>query len=364
MAQVSTDTETVQRLAKLLEQDIRQRGLGPGDRYYTAAEAGAVMGVSTATANRALRVLAQRKLLVRRQNQGTFIAAGVQPPQVTVRTIHVLLEEDEPVWQTVRFDLLLQALRQVVGGVNVQVSFVPRQGALAYVQGLLGPVQTAGQLAGVVAISCSRDVYGYLKQSGIPTVVFGTLHDDQRRLVSIDSDWRESGRLLAEYLISNGHKRVALLTHKMERPGDNAFFDGLCDAVGGAGLSANAIVVRFLPPERSVVAAELERLLNDDWPVTGIIARSPRMLHLIDTAIASFDPDQAEKLEVVFEAHATEEIESAARTHTQSRLRFTEMATRIGELMRDVIDGRPMQHTRVVIPMELRRVAREGNGAA
>ncbi len=358
-----TQVATVQRLAKRLEEDIRQRGLVPGVRYYTAAEAGAVMGVSTATANRALQILAKRNVLVRRQNQGTFVASGVQPPRVAVRTVHVLVEEDEPAWQVLRFDLLLQAMRQVVGGVNVQVSFVPKQGALQYVKGLLQPLRSIGQLAGVVAISCSREVYGYLEQAGIPTVVFGTLHDDQRRLVTIDLDYHHSGQLLAEHLIARGHKRLALLTHTMERPGDNAFLDGVSEAMGKAGLSANAIVVRILPPEQAVITAALNRLLTDDWPATGIIARAPRMVRLIEAAIKALDSSLTAELDIVFEGHAIDEVESAIYTHTQSTLRFTETSSRIGELMRDVMTTPSPQQRRVVIPMELQRAEGDVEGA-
>ena len=50
---------------------MTDRGLGPGDRYMTAAEAGRLLNVSGASAHRAMVVLAERQLLVRR-SVGTF----------------------------------------------------------------------------------------------------------------------------------------------------------------------------------------------------------------------------------------------------------------------------------------------------
>ena len=62
----------LERLAVRLEQDIRQRGLYAGDRYLTAPEAANLLDVSAGMAHRAMRVLAQRQMLVRRRNCGTF----------------------------------------------------------------------------------------------------------------------------------------------------------------------------------------------------------------------------------------------------------------------------------------------------
>ncbi len=353
MDQTLAQTDAVNRVAMRLQDDIKSRGLGPGERYYTAAEAGALLGVSVATASRAMGVLARRKMLIRKRSQGTFIGPGARKPSVNVRTVHVLIEEEEPTWQVLRFDLLLQALRQALGGVNVQISFIPRNDELAFTKQLLGAARSAGHLAGVVAISCSREVYGYLSEAAIPTVVFGTLHDDHSRLASIDLDYRESGFRLGEYLINQGHKRLALFAHELHRPGDNAFLDGLSEAMGAAGLPANALVVRTLPPEPAVVAAELRRVVNGDWPAKGIIARAPRMVQLLEAAMDELGDERPAGLELVFEGHATDETERARHTHTQSTLPFVETARRIGALMHDLLAGQLSDERRVVIPMEL-----------
>src|SRR5690606_6010444 len=82
---------TVESLAQRLEEDIRRRRLNPRDRYFTAAEAGEKLGVRVASANRAMQVLAERKVLVRRRSRGTFIgtlAHGDRPEPV--KTLYIL----------------------------------------------------------------------------------------------------------------------------------------------------------------------------------------------------------------------------------------------------------------------------------
>ena len=64
----------IQEAAEILEQHIRRSGLKAGDRYITAKDAGKLLGKSVMTAQRAMTLLAQRKLLERRPKAGTFIA--------------------------------------------------------------------------------------------------------------------------------------------------------------------------------------------------------------------------------------------------------------------------------------------------
>ncbi len=42
----------VEEIAALWERDMRQRGLRPGDKYFTAAEAGEFLSVSSMTVHR------------------------------------------------------------------------------------------------------------------------------------------------------------------------------------------------------------------------------------------------------------------------------------------------------------------------
>ena len=71
--ELSRNNASAHRLAHRIEADIRSRGLRPGDQYLTAEKAGRALGVSTATASRAMKLMAERDMLIRYRNRGTFV---------------------------------------------------------------------------------------------------------------------------------------------------------------------------------------------------------------------------------------------------------------------------------------------------
>src|SRR5688572_519319 len=96
LATVQTQTQqspAISELAKRIEWDIRTRGLRPGDRYRTAAETAEALGVSTASAHRAMNLLVP-DVLTRQHGRGTFVGpAMAKTTRVRVRTLYVLLAE-------------------------------------------------------------------------------------------------------------------------------------------------------------------------------------------------------------------------------------------------------------------------------
>jgi len=66
-----SEVSNLMMLAKRIEGDIRSRGLQEGDRYLTAADAGLMLGVSAATAHRAMNLLVQKQFLTRRHGRAT-----------------------------------------------------------------------------------------------------------------------------------------------------------------------------------------------------------------------------------------------------------------------------------------------------
>ena len=70
-----SQTPHIVALARRLEEDIRQRGLKPGDAYLDLKKSARMLGVSSSTANRALQLLTQRGALTRVQRLGTFVSA-------------------------------------------------------------------------------------------------------------------------------------------------------------------------------------------------------------------------------------------------------------------------------------------------
>ena len=216
------------RLAARLEEDIRNRRLSVGDRYLTASQAADFLGVSTSTAHRALSFLAEKDVLLRRHKVGTFVGpqAVVQPPGA--KLFHfVIHEEDEGVSPILSIESV-QAIRAQLGGGHIQFTFVPEHNAATRLAEAFG--MSANPPDGVIAVSCPPDVYRYLAESRIPTVVVGATYAGQAPLPSIDIDQAASARLLLKYLLDRGHRRIVFYTSHMSRPRRQRVYG--CDSRG------------------------------------------------------------------------------------------------------------------------------------
>jgi len=192
-------------VAKRLEGDLRSRGLQQGDRYLTVADAALMLGVSNATAHRAMSILVRKKLLIRQHGRGTFVGEGIgQKRAARVRTVYILMPEADRDVSSIQLEDMMDSLRARLGGVNVQFCFIPSSNSVDYVRELIGSAQRIGQFAGAVPISCPRAVYKYLEEIGGPMVVLGSLYADQRSLASVDVDYRQIG----QSVLSNQSGRV------------------------------------------------------------------------------------------------------------------------------------------------------------
>ncbi|HRK30726.1 MAG TPA: substrate-binding domain-containing protein, partial [Tepidisphaeraceae bacterium] len=289
-------------IAGRLEGDIRSRSLRAGDRYLSVADAATMIGVSTATANRAMDILVQKRLLVRQQGRGTFVGEAAGAPSASrVRTVFVLLMEDqEGVGPYALVEAFIPAIRHRMGNVNLQVSFIPARRSIDYLSELIVTAQKSGQLAGVVPISCPREIYRYLDDSGVPTVVVGSLCPDQQHIASLDSDSHAIGSLLARHLVSKGHRRMGLIVTGEGRPGDHAFFDGISNELTAADLPHNALTVRIFPRDFDAFRAQVFELLSQPERPTGIICSIARLVGPVQSIADELGLRVPQDLDVVF----------------------------------------------------------------
>jgi DNA-binding LacI/PurR family transcriptional regulator len=341
------------RLASRLEQDIRRRGLWAGDRYLSTAEAAKLLHVSMATAHRALRVLVRRRMLVRHRSRGTFVGPHFKTTQHTVlRTVCAVMPPQE-------FDLdvslesFVRSIRSRVAGSNVQIHFLPPGDVQTYVQGVLHSSLTAGNMVGFVPIGCSREVYRRLADSGVPTVIYGTPYADQQDIPSIDVDHFTGGRLLTEYLTGRGHRRMVLFRATEGLPGDDCFYDGVSEALTAAKLPHNGLIVRVTAPEPAAVAAQLARLLALPKPPTAVIAWTPRMTRAVAAAVEQMNLAATQRCEIVYQNNPALGAGDLPFTHVQPRLSEEQITARIGEMLEQLGQGRPLGEPQVVVPVDL-----------
>jgi DNA-binding LacI/PurR family transcriptional regulator len=264
----------VRESAKKIQRHILARGFKPGDRYLSAEQAGQLVGESVTVAQRAMALLAQKNILERRRKAGTFVGEAAVDRHPLSCVLFLLPEQSmheksemEGYWDQIR------GIYSVMPQISIQFTFIPRQD-LAFTQQIIEQATAAGTLAGVVLDLPSRAMRAWFNQSGIPTVVEGGVEADLTNLCWVNWDQRQIGRLLADWLLKRGHHRLATVMRDVWSIGEHMLHDGIGEVMSEAGLSANALLVRSVPPERSAIVELARGLLEQPNAPTGFICRT------------------------------------------------------------------------------------------
>ncbi len=332
MSNAVGQTPAIQELAMRLEQDVRSRGLREGARYLNTIEAGHTFGVSPATAHRAMKLLVDRKIIVRRNRAGTFIGSGMGPSQqVGIRTVYSLASLEKREYLSALSGPMLKGLSRSIPKASVQFGFVPVVEAVEHVQGLLSFSPGDDSSIGVICASCPLEVYQFLADAKIPAVVSGTRPLGGPKLPSVAMDDFEAGRLLAQYLIDRGHRRIGLLATTLDRPGDKLLFDGISKPLYKARLLQNSLVFHVVSQNVLSVSLATEHLLEDDCHPTAIIARNERLADMANVAVKEMGLAVPDDVEIVFVDHATDEIQRSPHPHVQTTKTREESIMLMGE---------------------------------
>jgi DNA-binding LacI/PurR family transcriptional regulator len=332
-------TGRIPQLAGMIEEDVRRRGLAVGDNYLTAEEVGRQFQIHPRSASRAMHLLAERGVLVRRRGAGTFIGPNARPgAAVAVRCVHLLVTQ-----QRVRVGLpvgdLIEGLLETCGSGNVQFDMLPEQSPLDHVREVLAGGRAAGTLSGLVLVGCGREIQEAVVHSGVPTVVFGGVYPSTYALVSVDLDQFELGYQLARHLLRRGRQRLALITRENWLPGDNAYHDGILKAREESAEPRGGVMIRALAPtDPEMTAREIGRALTRPDCPDGLICRGPFFAGAAMQAAASAGLKLLRDLEIVFDHWAYHR--EIRLPHAYPLLSYKEQAEVVGKLLKDLIEGR------------------------
>jgi DNA-binding LacI/PurR family transcriptional regulator len=264
----------VRESAEKLERHIRACGLKPGDRYITTEEAGKLLGTSLVVAQRAMALLAERKILERRPKAGTFIGEAIGADVQTAH-LHFFVPEQTRAeggaqagyWEQI------DGMKSALGPLSAHFHFVPNQN-LGYVQQIVRQTSAAGMLNGAILVLASREIRAFFNQSGIPTVVEGGVEADLTNLCWMQWDQMETGRLLTAYLLERGHRRIATVMRDIWGIGEHLLHDGIAEALTAAALPSNTLRMRSAPSERQAIVELAHGLFREENPPTGFICRN------------------------------------------------------------------------------------------
>lgn len=277
---------TAEAMAEQVIADIRDRGLVSGDRYLTAEEARSNFQVGKGLINDALKLLADRQVLVRKRRAGTFIgprftvetgggAAEAKARRSALDIVHVLLPMDYYRANVMPGNTFVQELTRAIPGVSVQLHHIADDNTTDYTLDLVDRLKARpDRREGLVLLRSSRETQVAVQDSGIPAIAFGSTYPDVKRLCSIDPDQEQAGRLAAEVALERGHQRFALIMRNHWRRGDNLLMDGFAKALGEGGVGVDRVSIVSTPEESEVIEHDVAALLALDPHPTALVCRS------------------------------------------------------------------------------------------
>ena len=276
MADPRTSKPKLVDLVEALIADIQHRRLQPGDRYLSAVDATKLLGVSSGTANRALQVLERRQIITRQQRRGAYIATLPSAEALLLRRVHFLVHENYLTSEGVGNDFVLMGMQEQLPGVDVRISFLPKDNAGQFVQKLIDQSLAEKARDGFVLVRAPHEVHQVISDSGMPAIVYGCPYPGIPHLNRVDRDMVAIGTLAARYLLSRGHRCIAWLGRQQSLPGDHETLDAASDVLAEHGLSSSSLIFRAVPSSNVVAMEMIEQLLDLDEPPTGFLCRSQR----------------------------------------------------------------------------------------
>ena len=344
----------VHRLASLIEQDLLQRSLDVGDRYLTATEAGNDFGVDQFTATRAMSLLAKRGVLIRKRGVGTFVGrVEAEASMPALRTVHIFQETGKR--STVRSFLIgqiIQGLHHVMPGFQVQSNVLPRNNTVETARHIIQQHTADGSMAGMVLLSCPREVQELVLDIRLPAVSFGSIYPTTSSIPSVDQDQFEVGRLQAQYLLDRGHRRIMLLMYEMWRPGDNRLAEGVNRAMADAGLGIGSLITRSISEDDALISKEIHRLLDINNRPTGLICRNSHFAETAVNAVRSRSLSVPEDLDITYHYNGKSAPEILSLPRVCPQISCNEQVKLVAQTLDELINGNYIENRHINIPVE------------
>ncbi len=191
----------------------------------------------------------------------------------------------------------------------------------------------------------------YLAENDFPTVIVGSL--PQSHFCSVDVDNVAAARTAVEHLIHLGHRQIACITNA-QAPFTAAIhrLTGYRQALENAGLPYSADQVRFGNFDPQSGYTQMKSLLAGPVRPTAVFVASDVVAYGAISAIHEHGLSIPGDIALVgFDDVPMSNFISPSLTTI--RLPATELAVKAGELLLDLIQGKPQEPCQVLLPTEL-----------
>lgn len=270
----------VLQLAGELQADLARRRLKPGARFLSVDEVVAARSVRRDVANKALQILAQRGLIVRRPRVGAVVCAP--PAAATLARVHLLAQEDDPQAEAHDFTGVVLGLQSRLPGCDVRFAALSAGDMARQVDAVIRAAMRARAPEGFILVRCAYALQRQVADCGLPAVVAGSTWPGLP-LPSVNIDNEAAGVLHAAALWAKGCRRILLLRRERLVPGEACFARGVRTEMARRGAPADAVDQIELPSEPAVVRAALAA-----WPAGGafgVVAATVTMAKVARSAL-------------------------------------------------------------------------------
>lgn len=239
-----------EQVKRLIRQFIDENGLKPGDLLPSEREWARRLRVSQMTVNRALKELEREGVIARLIGKGTFVLK-ISPASASHHSLILVFPFTEVATlttQNIYYGPILQGILSALAEMGCMVQFWTI--GFDQLRTIPPEVLTSRALLVFTPFEDARPVLEEWWATGVPFVVIGASWSDAP-FPCVDTDNVAAAKQVVDFLVSMGHRRIALLAGRRIAPNSRDRWDGFFAAMQEHGLS--------IPPEW---------LIESDSPLT------------------------------------------------------------------------------------------------
>ncbi len=314
-----------------------------------------MLGVGTDTANRALQLLSQRGVFVRKQRKGTFVANGERHSSDSpIRRVHLVMPPELLKKEGFFADGHVLGIQSELPQAEIVFNLLPTQNHEGFIQNLVHEAVAMSGVHAFILASSSFVTQKIMAGSGLPTVVGGSLYPSIKNLHWIDDDHELEARLTAEYLLGRGCKKFLLLGRERTLPGEQIFMDALSRELGAAGIGFGDVIMRTLPNELDEVAANVFDIFENFSGMLGVMTRTKLFSKSVEDVVERRKMKFGRDLEMVASnLHPFVPRENIRYPFIRAKCNPEQRGKRFGVLLKKFINKETVENC--VFPVELVR---------
>ena len=308
-------------------------------------------------ANRAMNLLAEKKLLVRYPRRGTFVGLGFDDGAVAAKTaVHLIRLMSGGDNTGLQAEQMMVALRTVIPDARLSCHFFPENSSVRHIHEEVERMAADKSFGGLVLCSCPRAIQEDIARSGVPAVLWGSAYPGVD-LPYVDLDQAEIGRLMAEQAVEAGCRRLYFVTREFWREGDTLAFHGVTQKAHKAGLGPDAVRLQNVPVTsgvavmQSVLESMIRHAASESTEPIAFLCRSMTIAQQLHQVSQSCDAWDARRMTIVFDAGYGVNAEATPGSFIVSKKPLKDVFSSVGRVLLEIMGPDSQKPASVRLPV-------------